>query len=80
MLSRVAFTLVACLVCAGCGTSTMPSLEGRDALGRQIYSVSGDRLATLEATANSECPGTTRPHVKKLVGSGNDMAMTYTCE
>jgi hypothetical protein len=84
MISRVAFTLAIGLACAGCSTygnsSTTPAVGGRDALGKQVYSLSGDRLAALEASANSECPGTTRPYMKTISGSGNDVAITYTCE
>jgi len=83
MLSRVALVFIAGLACAGCGTSgssTTPSAEGRDALGKQVYALSGDRLANLEATANSDCPGTTRPYMKTVVGSGDNVAVTYTCE
>ncbi len=83
MIPRVAFVLLAGLACAGCstlGSSTTPSAEGRDALGKQIYALSGDRLTNLEAVANSSCGGTTRPFMKTIAGSGDDIAVTYTCE
>jgi len=83
MIPRVALVLIVGLACTGCdtlGSSTTPSADGRDALGKQIYALSGDRLANLEATANSECPGTTRPYVKTVTGSGDNVSLTYTCE
>jgi len=83
MIPRVAFVLLVGLVCTGCGTlgsSMTPSAEGRDALGKQIYALSGDRLANLEATANSTCPGTSRPYMKTVTGYGDNVSVTYTCE
>lgn len=57
-----------------------PTAEGKDALGHQIFQVGGDRLAVLEAKANSQCPGTTRPYVQSLAGSGDNVTLDYTCE
>ena len=62
------------------GFNNTPSSEGRDALGKQIYSVGGDRLTMLEATANSNCPGVTRPYIRSITGSGDHTSLTYTCE
>jgi len=83
MIPRVAFVLLAGLACAACGlsrSSTTPLADGRDALGKQVYALSGDRLANLEATANSDCPGTTRPYMKTVTGFGDNVSLTYTCE
>ncbi len=68
--------------CAGCSvvSDSGPSVAGRDALGHQIFAVGGDRLAVLEAKANSQCPGTTRPYVQTVTGYGDDVSLTYTCE
>jgi hypothetical protein len=80
MFRRVALIALVAVPCAGCGTGTTPSLAGRDPVGLQLYSIGGDRLAKLEAVANSNCPGVSRPYVKSIGGSGDDSTMTYTCE
>jgi len=78
------FILIALVTAASAGCSTVsdgnPSPEGKDALGHQIFQVGGDRLAVLEAKANSQCPGTTRPYVQSIAGYGDDVTLNYTCE
>jgi len=73
--------LVASLA-AGCslGSGGSPSATGKDALGNTVFTVGGDRLANLEAKANSQCPGATRPYVHSIAGSGDNVTLTYTCE
>lgn len=62
------------------GSATSPSPLGQDALGKQMFSLSGDRLGALEAVANSACAGTTRPYYKSVTGSGDNTSVIYTCE
>jgi len=80
MFRKIPLVLVAALSIAGCQSNPTPSVSGRDALGNQLYSLGGARLDTLEATANSNCFGVTRPYYKSVTGSGEDMNVTYTCE
>ncbi|MDB5362291.1 MAG: hypothetical protein JWO51_3588 [Rhodospirillales bacterium] len=82
MIRRFSFVVVIGLSATGCslGSNSTPSPEGRDALGKQVYSLGGDRLAVLEATANSNCPGVTRPYFRSVTGWGDHTNVTYTCE
>ena len=69
------FVLIACAAvpCAGCGIGSVdsPARDGRDALGQPVYELGGDRLARLEAVANSNCPGGTRPYYRSITGTGD---------
>jgi hypothetical protein len=80
MVRQILLVIAAAAAIAGCQTGPMPSSGGPDALGNPVYTLSGDRLGALEATANSNCPGVTRPYYKSVVGSGEDMKLIYTCE
>jgi len=80
MFRQISLVIAAALSIAGCQSSPTPSPSGRDALGNQLYTLGGDRLGALEATANSNCPGVTRPYFKSVVGYGNDINVSYTCE
>lgn len=80
MLHRFVPIAAAVLTCAGCGGSASPALDGRDALGLPIYKLDGDHLAQLEAIANSNCAGGTRPYYRSVTGTGGDVTITYTCE
>ncbi|GGF30878.1 hypothetical protein GCM10011611_41200 [Aliidongia dinghuensis] len=80
MLYRVGLMALAVATCAGCATTRTPSVDGKDALGQPIYTLSGGSLSQLELTANSNCSGNTRPYYKTVTGHGNDMSVSYTCE
>lgn len=80
MIGRIAMLALSVAACAGCASSKTPSVSGRDALGLPVYKLSGGSLARLELTANSNCPGGTRPYYKSFAGIGDDMSITYTCE
>ena len=80
MIRRTLLLILCTLSCAACDTEPTPDLAGHDALGMQVYSIEGTTLLSLEAIANSSCTGVTRPFVKTLDGTGDDMSMRYTCE
>jgi hypothetical protein len=80
MHRQVSLMIIAAVSVAGCQSSETPATAGRDALGKQIFTLGGDRLGVLEATANSNCPGVTRPYFQAITGSGDDTKVSYTCE
>jgi hypothetical protein len=80
MVRRLSFIILMAMSIAGCQSSRTPTVSGRDALGKPIYTLGGDRLSALEASANSNCPGVTRPYFHSVIGSGNDVSVSYTCE
>lgn len=80
MVRRIALLVLGVAACAGCAASHTPDVGGRDALGLQVYTLSGADLAQLELTANSNCPGGTRPYYKSFAGKGDATSITYTCE
>ena len=80
MLRRLPLIILAVLSVAGCQSAEKPVLSGRDALGKPVYTLGGERLATIEATANSNCPGVTRPYYRSVTGSGENVTVSYTCE
>lgn len=80
MTRRLPLIMLAVLSVAGCQSAEQPVLSGRDALGKPIYTLGGERLAAIEATANSNCPGVTRPYYRSVTGSGENVNVSYTCE
>ena len=80
MFRQISFVIAAALFIAGCQSNPAPQPSGRDALGNQLDTLGGDRLGALEATANSNCSGITRPYFKSITGSGDDVKASYTCE
>lgn len=80
MFRRLSLTIAMAASVAGCQSGGTPTVNGRDALGIPIYTLGGDRLSALEASANSNCPGVTRPYFRSVTGSGNDVSVSYTCE
>jgi hypothetical protein len=80
MVRRLPLVILIAISIASCQSSRTPTLSGSDALGKPIYTLGGDRLSALEATANSNCPGVTRPYFRSVTGSGSDMSVSYTCE
>jgi len=80
MVRRLPLVIAMAVSVAGCQSSGAPAASGRDALGKPIYTLGADRLSVLEASANSNCPGVTRPYFRSVTGSGNDVRVSYTCE
>ncbi len=80
MVRRIALLVLGVAACAACASSRTPDVNGRDALGLPVYTLSGAGLAQLELTANSNCPGGTRPYYKSFAGKGDATSITYTCE
>lgn len=80
MIRRIALLVLGVAACAGCTSSKTPGVTGRDALGLPVYTLAGGSLAQLELSANSNCPGGTRPYYKSFAGTGDDTRITYTCE
>jgi hypothetical protein len=75
MIGRIAM-LVSLAALAGCGSNATPSVDGKDALGLPIYTLSGESLSQIELTANSSCPGGTRPYYRDFTAG----SVSYTCE